>query len=440
MFHKILIRRTWAVLSIIVLTACAPVSYAENDTITLQLDDGQSQQVTNVAPVKSAFTAKPNVKAACAVLMDPQTGQVLYSKNAHLRRPNASTTKIITAILLIENCKMDDIVVASKKACKTQYTSIHLVPGEKITVKDMLYGMMVRSANDAAVAAAEHIAGSTSKFAAMMNKKARQIGCKDTHFVTPNGLYAKGHYSSAYDLCLIAKYAMQYPIFNDVVNTRKYVLSSRTKNKKDLVVFSRSRFMKDYYGADGIKSGYIKQAGYCYVGSATRKGWRLVSAVLKSDNAGRDTAAIMDYAFANFMPVSVARAGNVCGHACINGGLQKKVALHTVSDLRVILPKTGGKITTKMNLKPLEAPISRGDKLGDMTAYVNSQEAGSVELFASEDIEMSTTHRFLGFAGTSGLILVCLVVGGKYGTAIAKNTRRRRRRVTTSLRGFDRYR
>ncbi|MCE5321771.1 D-alanyl-D-alanine carboxypeptidase [bacterium] len=413
---------------------------AENRTITLHLDDGRSQHNANVPPIKSSLSAKPAVNAACAVLMDPQTGVVLYSKNAHLRRPNASTTKMMTAILLIENCQMDDIVTASKKASETQFTSIHLKPGEKITVRDLLYGMMIRSANDAAVAAAEHIAGSTSKFAVMMNKKAREIGCRDTHFVTPNGLYAKGHYSSAYDLCLMARYAMKYPIFNEVVNTRKYVLSSRTINKKDMVVFCRSRFMKDYYGADGIKSGYIKQAGYCYVGSATRDGWRIVSAVLKSNNAGHDTAAMMDYAFANYMPVSVTSSNSVCGHAPVNGGTQKTVALHTKSDFRVIIPKTGAAVTTKMTLKPIEAPVSQGDRLGKMVAYVNGHTAGSIDLQTVGDIQISLARRFWGFAGTSGLILACLVVGGKYGTAIAKNTRRRRRRVTASLRDFDRYR
>jgi D-alanyl-D-alanine carboxypeptidase (penicillin-binding protein 5/6) len=274
----------------------------------------------------------------------------------------------------------------------------------------------------------------------MMNKKAREIGCKDTHFVTPNGLYANGHYSSAYDLCLMAKYATKYEIFNEVVNTRKYVLSSRTKNREDLVVFSRCRFMRDYDGADGIKSGYIKQAGYCYVGSATRDDWRLISAVLKSDNAGRDTAAMMDYAFAGFTPVVVACKNSVCGVAKIKGGSDETVPLTPARDFRVVAPKTGAKIMTKINVEPIEAPIVCGRKMGSMIAYVNGHEAGKVELFAANNVEISTASEFWGFTRTTGIILACLVVGGKYGTTIAKNTRRRRRRVTTSLRGAGRYR
>ncbi|MHB9038422.1 MAG: D-alanyl-D-alanine carboxypeptidase family protein [Armatimonadota bacterium] len=437
----------------LVLAVCAPVLGADNGSITLRLDNGQPAQieqpiqpgadvgrVIEVPPVKASRPAKPDVKAACAVLMDPQTGVVLYEKNAHARRPNASTTKIMTAILLIENCGMNDTVTASKKASETLFTSIHLKPGEKITVQDLLYGMMIRSANDAAVAAAEHIAGSTAKFAVMMNKKAKDIGCKNTHFVTPNGLYDKRHYSSAYDLCLIAKYATKYDIFNQVVNTRKYVLSSRTKNKKDLVVFSRCRYMRDYDGADGIKSGYIKQAGYCYVGSATRNGWRLISAVLKSDNAGRDTAAMMNYAFSGFRPVEVACKNAVCGRASIGDGADETVPLVPVRDFRVVVPKTGGRVITKIAIKPVEAPIVRGGKMGVMTAYVDGHPAGSIELCAAKNVEISMARKFWGFVRASGLILACLVVGGKYGTAIAKNTRRRRRRFTTSLRGPGRYR
>ena len=158
----------------------------------------------------------------------------------------------------------------------------------------------MRSANDAAVAAAEHVAGSVPKFVAMMNRKAREIGCRNTHFVTPNGLPAPGHYSSAYDLALMARYAMRYPIFNEVVRTTKYFLLTRTINKKDMAVISPSKFLRNYPGADGVKSGYIRQAGNCYVGSATRDGWRLISAVLKCKNANQDTAALMDYGFNNF--------------------------------------------------------------------------------------------------------------------------------------------
>ena len=300
-------------------------TFALAGDITLKLDDGQAARTSaestiQVPPTKTSPAPDPTVGAASAVLMDADTGQVLYTKNPHVKRPIASTTKIMTAILIIENCGMNDIITASKNASETPFTSLNLKPGEKITVKDLLTGMLIRSANDAAVAAAEHIAGTAPKFAAMMNKRAAEIGCTDTHFVTPNGLYDPNHYSSAYDLCLMAKCALKYPVFDEAVNTRKYTLASRTINKKDMVVFSKSKFLKDYPGADGVKSGYIKQAGYCFVGSATRDGWRLVSSVLKSENSGSDTGALMDYGFDNFQAVNVARADSDRVNVEIKGG------------------------------------------------------------------------------------------------------------------------
>ena len=442
-------RRYLPVLGVMLLALSGPAFGLDNGTITLRLDDNNAPVQSNI-PKADAITLppssqvipgwKPDVKSASAVVMDLATGQVLYAKNPHTRRPNASTTKIMTAILLIERCKMTDKIQASKKASETQFTSINLKPGEKISVRDLLMGMMIRSANDAAVAAAEHIAGSTSNFSKMMNKKAAELGCKDTHFVTPNGLHNANHYSTAYDLCLMTRYAIRYPIFNEAVNTRKYYLESRTINRKDLAVFCKSKFMKDYPGADGVKSGYIKQAGYCYVGSATHDGWRLVSAVLKSDNASRDTSIIMDYAFNNFKPMTVVQAGQVCTQAQVKGGASKTVEAAVEKDLKVVVPKNGAQVTTKYNLKPVIAPIVKGTKLGTITASVDGVDVSSVDLYATRDIGVSFARRAWWWLKTCSILAVCLVIGNKYGTTFTKNSRRRRRRVTASLRDFNRYR
>jgi len=443
---------------IIALLGAIPLSAMarEGNTIVLHLDDGQNRKqppyadseirpldecpIIEVPAVSDRPAPLPNVsKAGSVVLMDAETGQVLYQKNAHTRRPNASTTKIMTAILFIENVGMNEWITASKKAAETPYTSIHLKPGERIQAKDLLMAMMIRSANDAAVAIAEHVAGSTAKFAEMMNKKAREIGCKNTHFVTPNGLFDKNHYSSAYDLCLMAKYAFRYPIFNEVVKTRKYVLNSRTTNREDLVVFARHRFMKNYPGADGVKSGYIKQAGYCFVGSATRNGWRLIATVLKSDDAGRDTAAVIDYGFNNFRPYTIAQADLVCASAKIDGGAAEKLPVAPAKDLKIIVPKTGARIVTQLNLKPLQAPITKGTPVGTVSATVNGVEVSRVELRAAEDMGVSIARRIWFLLKTCGL-LVAGLSGIGYGTTVAKSACLRRRRVTTSLRRVNRLR
>ncbi|MDH7601084.1 MAG: D-alanyl-D-alanine carboxypeptidase family protein [Armatimonadota bacterium] len=439
---------------------------AEDGVIVLRLEDGDSlprhdggrasdsssrdgrsstenrlliPRVVDVKPSLAYPAPQPNVKAASFALMDADTGQLIYSRNPHVRRPNASTTKVMTAILLIEKCGMNEKIRASKKASETPYTSIHLKPGEEITAKDLLMAMMVRSANDAAVAAAEHIAGSTAKFAALMNKKAREIGCWNTHFVTPNGLYAKNHYSTAYDLCLMLRYALRYPVFREAINTRKYVLDSRTINRKDLVVFSRCKFLRDYPWADGAKTGYIKQAGYCLVGTAVRDGWRLVCAVLKSDNAGRDMAAILDYGFTNFQPYTIATSSTPCAHAPVRGGSSAEVPVVPVRDVRVVVPKTGARIATALKPVKLEAPVKAGTKAGTLTVFVNGKPAVNVELQCARDVGLSWARRAWLWAKT-GTLVFGVVALGAYGTAFAKNTRSRRRRFSTSLRRVNRFR
>lgn len=466
LYLRYLDRPLAAVIIAVLVALASPAAAVEADSgvITLRLEDTEQDgagrtptdpavalpeappkpwtqpSVIEVPPCKGFCAPPPDIKAVSAVLMDPVSGQVVYSKNAHVRRPNASTTKIMTAILLIENCGMSETITASKNAAKTPYTSIHLMPGEKISAKDLLMALMIRSANDAAVAIAEHVGGSTTKFAAMMNAKAKEIGCKNTNFVTPNGLHADNHYSTAYDLCLMARHAMRYPIFDEATNTRKHTLSSRTMNKKDLVVISRHKFMKDYIGADGVKSGYVKQAGYCYVGSATRDGWRLLSAVLKSDNSGRDTGIVMDYVFSNFRPVNVASANVAVVGAEVVGGDRKMVAAAPVKDLRVIVPRTGARIVTKLNMEPLEAPVVRGARVGTISAELDGRVIDSVDLRAVEDVGISMARRIMSWAKTSGLFVLCVVAGGRFGTAIAKGARRRRARVTTAIRSYNRFR
>lgn len=449
----------------LLIAASGLTAVGKDDVITLTLDEqqqSQSQQETakpgskpqvdtpdqtapgsviQVPPVKSSMGPAPQVQAASAVLMDPVTGQVLYEKNAHAKRPIASTTKIMTAILLIENSKMSEIVTASKNAEQTQFTSIHLQKGEKISAEDLLYALLIRSANDSAVAIAEHVGGTVPKFTKMMNHKAKELGCKDTNFVTPNGLYNPNHYSSAYDLCLMARYAMKYPIFNEVINTRKHVLDSRTKNRKDLIVYSNTRFMKEYPGADGVKSGYIKQARYCYVGSATRDGRRLLAAVLRSGNAGKDAGICLDYGFANFRPYLVVPANQKVADAPVTGGNIGSVTAAVAGDLSVTVPNTGAQVTTRIEFKKLVAPVVQGSIVGSITAVVNGKDAGSVPLRATEQVGLSVARASVPWFKTCGILLICIFAGRRfYGRAITKNSRSRRRRIEASLRDFDRFR
>ncbi|MGB9826330.1 MAG: D-alanyl-D-alanine carboxypeptidase family protein, partial [Desulfofundulus sp.] len=208
----------------------------------------------------------PRVTADAAVLMDATTGQVLYAKNAHQPRPPASTTKILTALLAIEGGKLDQVVTVSPGAAAVGESSMHLFPGQHLTLEQLLYGALLRSGNDACVAIAEHIAGSEANFVLLMNQKARQLGARDSHFCNPHGLPARGHLSSAYDLALLTRYALKNPTFKSLVSTRYHGFSTPPWGEYHL--HNTNRLLWSYQGADGVKTGTTSEAGMCLVASA----------------------------------------------------------------------------------------------------------------------------------------------------------------------------
>ncbi|HTE19869.1 MAG TPA: D-alanyl-D-alanine carboxypeptidase family protein, partial [Armatimonadota bacterium] len=285
------------------------------------------QQPAPPAPTDPPL-AGPLCKATSAVLMDASTGQVLWGKNAHARRPNASTTKIMTATLLIESGRLDDSVTFSERALKTEYANLHAKPGEQFPMLDLLYAILLRSSNDGCVALGEHLAGSPWRFAAQMTAKAREIGAVNTNFVTTNGLYHPQHYSTAYDLGLMARYAMQYPLFNEVVATQSRIIQ-RSINSKDTLIRNHNKFLGKYAGADGVKTGYVKESGRCLVASATKlengNPWRLIAVVLNSPDTYGDSQRLMDWGRKNFQPVFFARAGEQVGVTSVDGGVESTV-------------------------------------------------------------------------------------------------------------------
>ncbi|MHB0912331.1 MAG: D-alanyl-D-alanine carboxypeptidase family protein [Armatimonadota bacterium] len=377
-----------------------------------------------------AAPAPPKIGAKSAVLIDSITGTVLYEKNAHLRRPPASTTKMMTAILAIEHAGLEDKVTASKHASETMYSSLHLKPGEHLTMRNLLYGMLLRSANDGAVCVAEHVGGTEGEFVRMMNEKARQIGARETHFANPHGLYRKDHYSTAYDLALIARYAIRYPIFNEIVRTKRKRIE-RSINAEDVAIINTARFLRQFPGADGIKTGYTREAGYCFVGSATRNDWRLVSVVLASPNTCTDTSALLSYGFKHYKSVALAHAGRKVTSAPVRGGTREKVQVLAADNLgRVMRKNTKVESRTELDLPGVSAPIQKGEKLGTLTGYVNGKNIGTVDLIAGGDVER-TFAATLWLCTRTALLFTALVTTGyiAYGTTVAKIARRRRRRL-----------
>ncbi|MHB1456037.1 MAG: D-alanyl-D-alanine carboxypeptidase family protein [Armatimonadota bacterium] len=373
----------------------------------------------------------PTIKAKSAIIIDALTGVIMYEKNSRAKREPASTTKIMTAILALEHGKLSDVVTASADVSKTQYSSMHLKPGENLTLNDLMYGLLLRSANDAAKCAAEYVAGSEENFAELMNEKAISIGALDTHFVNPHGLHNPNHYTTAYDLALITRYAIQNPDFNTFVRTKGTKIN-RSINKQDVTMRNTAKFLWKYKGADGIKTGHTKEAGRCFVGSVTRDNWRVLSVVLGSPEAGTDTIALMNYAFKFYKQVPFGKMGKIIKTVPVKYGLEKTVNLVPAQNLALVTSKTSNqKSTTKVRLGRVSAPLKKGEKVGTLTAFYGNQEVGTVDLLAAENVSRklsSTIWLWTRNILLTGTILITGLI--TYGTAVAKAARRRRRRVS----------
>ncbi len=244
--------------------------------------------------------ANLKVSSDCAILIDADTGKVLYDKSSTKKHANASTTKIMTTILALENTSLTEKVKFSSKAAGTEATHLGAKKGEKFYMEDLLYSMMLPSANDAAVAVAEHISGSTSAFAKLMNKKAKQIGCTKTNFVTPNGLDSgKNHYTTAKDLSKIAAYAYQNSTFRKIIKTKSYSFKSLSGTKYKVI--NSNELLGDVAGVKGMKTGYTKKAGYCFVGVVeSKKGNTYISVTLGAKTSKKrwsDAKKLLKYAY-----------------------------------------------------------------------------------------------------------------------------------------------
>jgi D-alanyl-D-alanine carboxypeptidase (penicillin-binding protein 5/6) len=384
----------------------------------------------SVAP---APLPSPQVTASSAILVDAITGTVLWEKGSRIRRPVASTTKIMTATLLLESARLDDIVTFSERARKTEYANFNAKPGEKVPMLDLLYAIMLRSSNDGCVAAAEHMSGVPWKFAARMTERARELGAMDTNFISTNGLYHPDHYSTAYDLALLARHATQIPLFNQIVATKSYTLR-RSLNKADLLIKNHNKFLSRYQGADGIKTGYVSQSGKCLVSSATRfeqgTPWRLIAVVLNSGDTYGDSARMMDWGRKHFEPVFLAHRGEHLANAKVHNGSTSKLALTAASDLTAIVPRgSAARVQQQVFVDPhLKAPVAQHQPAGTLAAVLDGQTVAQVELVAEAPVQVIWTAGVAPFTGWSAL-LAGLVLAPRYVRTFAKSARRRRRRL-----------
>lgn len=324
-------------------------------------------------------------EAECACVINGATGDVVLSKNIGQRHAMASTTKIMTAILAIENSNPDDIITVSANAANQEGSAAYIEENMQIYMKDMLYGLMLNSGNDAAVAIAEHISGSVEMFAELMNEKCVQLDLRNTHFVNPNGLDDPNHFTTAADLAKLARYAMQNETFREIVATQ--TMQIKPINSDITLYFSNhNKLLGSYEGATGIKTGYTQSTGRCLVSAAKRDGMEFIAVTLNDNDDWNDHAELLDYAFSKHYPKKVIEKGSVIKQASIDGEKYEMIAAEDF-----IVPfKEHGKANVEIVshiASNLTSPINAGEKVGYLEIRCNDLEIGQVDIVSKEDIE-----------------------------------------------------
>lgn len=359
----------------------------------------------------SVSTNVPSTYSSACLLMDADSCKILYSKNANAKMYPASTTKIMTAILTLENCKLDDTAVASHNAIYSipyGYSHANIIEGEELTIEQLLNVLLIPSANDAAVILAEHVAGSVDAFSTMMNEKAKELGCTNTNFVNPNGIHNENHYSTAYDLALIGQYAMTFDTFRNIVYKTSYKLPATAKYDKedrlfnttnDLIKKNYSSSPTNYYYeyATGAKTGYTDAAQNCIVATATKDDVSLIAVVLHAEftedglsQRALDCKALFEYGFDNFSVQKIMEEGSIAHTIDVSGATKDTASLDLTysEDVYGLLPNDYdlSSVTPDVKLSDnISAPISEGTKLGQITYTIDGYDY-SCDIIASHEV------------------------------------------------------
>ncbi|OUM96823.1 MAG: peptidase M15 [Thermobacillus sp. ZCTH02-B1] len=328
-----------------------------------------------VSPSAAAAPAPVSTSAEAAALIDVESGRLLYSHNGDKRMRIASLTKIMTAIVAIEYGDLSDIVRTSSRAAGKEGSSIYLRAGEEMSLINLLYGLMLRSGNDAAVAIAEHVGGSEEGFVHLMNEKARELGLENTHFANPHGLDQDDHYSSANDLAKLTAYALRNPVFREIVKTR--VRRAPNPNAEwDYVWTNKNKMLHLYEGADGVKTGYTKKAGRCLVSSATRGGQQLAAVTLNDGDDWADHRRLLDWGFRHYPLQMVVEEG-------------RKIAGYRLAAERAFrYPLAEGereRITMHLRVHPQDDVRTRLGDVGQLEFRLDGERIGAVPLRLLEE-------------------------------------------------------
>ena len=356
-----------------------------------ELSEQEGGEGAEQLDTKSKITnTKLSLHASSALLLDASNNRVLFEQNGFKRMPMASTTKIMTCIVTLENAKLTDVVEVSSNAARMPDVQLNVRTGEQYYLKDLLFSLMLESHNDVAVAIAEHVGGSVEGFATMMNDKARELGCENTNFITPNGLDAEGHYTTARDLAVIASYAVKNRTFLEITNTSSHAFQE-IKKGRSFNVTNKNKFLYMMEGAIGVKTGFTGDAGYCFVGAVKRQDKSFISVVLgcgwppNKSLKWSDTKELMTYGINNYKERQIFKNSKL-DPILVKKGQQNYEDLYMNGDLTLLM-RDDEKVTTEVHLPDyVDAPIKANTVIGEMKYYINKEYYDSVPIYTSSNI------------------------------------------------------
>lgn len=341
---------------------------------------------TKVGDAPALRSKSPDLYIPSGVL-STMDGRELWAREPESRRAMASTTKIMTAVVVLERADLGAMVTVDRTAAKVGESAMGLIPGEKLTIGELLKGVLVQSGNDAATLIAEAVGGSVDGFVALMNSKARQLDLINTAYVNPHGLDANGHYTSAEDLTALARYAMRDATFRQLVGVKTVKVRS---DHYTHVLTSHNTLLKTYKGAEGVKTGWTDDAGYCVVFAAKRGGIELVGTVMGATSEGsraQQAKKLLDWGFVHYKVTTVVEAGEALGRVPVSDYLERTVGAQTAETTSMPVFDLAGPVSRRVELKAdVPAPVTKGDVIGAMTLYQGDSVLAQVPMVASADV------------------------------------------------------
>lgn len=340
--------------------------------------------VPSAIGARCSDVAIESISAKSAILIEASSGDAVFEKDADQRLPMASTTKIMTALVALSECDIDKTVNIPSEAVGTEGSSIYLAENEQLSMRDLLYAMLLESANDAAAAIAVDIAGGIDEFADLMNIKAHELGLSNTHFSNPHGLDDDDHYTSARDLAHLTAAALENRDFAEIVSTYKTTIQ---RSGEERLIVNHNRLLRTYESAIGVKTGFTQKSGRCLVSAAERDGVRMIAVTLNAPDDWNDHRIMLDYGFSEFECLSLSNVGEISVKLPVFGGTESYVRCTNTESLSLVLPK-GSHVTRKIEgERYVASPVKAGDALAKAVFICRGKTVAEIPLYAEEDVD-----------------------------------------------------